>query len=332
MSQATAPSSVQHLVLGWFSMVLGLCGLSLAWHRATPWLGDLAWMVSCTIGTLAAVIFAVLLLANGWRVLHFPAAVREDLAHPVRHVFVAAVPTSLVLVATVMVTLFGPSALADGLWMLGSATLLLATVWVVQRWLHAGRSPAAFWPTMTPALFIPVVGNVLPPLAGVPLGHEVWSTAQFGVAVLLWPVALTLVLVRIGMVGLWPERLLATTFITIAPPALVGLSGAVLGAPWLLVHMAWGVALFFTLLSMTVFRRSVSQPFGVAMWGMSFPLSGFAALTLFIAPDVAWLQGLALAWLVCVSLLIGWLLWRTVQGLMRGDLLQAEATPALPPA
>jgi tellurite resistance protein len=105
-----------------------------------------------------------------------------------------------------------------------------------------------------------------------------------------------------------------------------------LGAPWLLVHMAWGVALFFTLLSMTVFRRSVSQPFGVAMWGMSFPLSGFAALTLFIAPDVAWLQGLALAWLVCVSLLIGWLLWRTVQGLMRGDLLQAEATPALPPA
>ena len=95
-------------------------------------------------------------------------------------------------------------------------------------------------------------------------------------------------LVRIGMVGLWPERLLATTFITIAPPALVGLSGAVLGAPWLLVHMAWGVALFFTLLSMTVFRRSVSQPFGVAMWGMSFPLSGFAALTLFIAPDVAW--------------------------------------------
>lgn len=330
MSQPTAPSSVQHLVLGWFSMVLGLCGLSLAWHRATPWLGDWAWAVSCTVGALAAFIFVVLSVANVWRVLHFPAAVREDLAHPVRHVFVAAVPTSLVLLATVLVTLSGPSALADGLWMLGSASLLLATVWVAQRWLHVGRSPAAFWPTMTPALFIPVVGNVLPPLAGVPLGHEVWSAAQFGVAVLLWPVALTLVLVRIGMVGLWPERLLGTTFITIAPPALVGLSGAVLGAPLLLVHMAWGVALFFTLLSMTVFRRSLSQPFGAAMWGMSFPLSGFAALSLRTVPDVGWLQGLALAWLAFVTLVIGWLLWHTLRGVVRGDLLQAEVMPALP--
>ena len=332
MSQPKPLSSVQHLVLGWFSVVLGLCGLSLAWYRTKPWLGDLAWSISLTIGTLAAVVFVVLLLANGWRILHFPEAVREDLAHPVRHVFVAAIPTSLVLVATVQVTLFGPSALANGLWMLGSATLLVATVWVAQRWLQVGRSPAAFWPTMTPALFIPVVGNVLPPLAGIPLGHDVWSAAQFGVAVLLWPVALTLVLVRIGMVGLWPERLLATTFITIAPPALVGLSGALLGAPLLLVHMAWGVALFFTLLSMTVFRRSVAQPFGIALWCMSFPLSGFAALTLSIVPDVHGLQMLALAWLGFVTLVIGLLLWRTVLGLVQGYLLQAESAHVLPTA
>jgi tellurite resistance protein len=241
------------------------------------------------------------------------------------------VPTSFVLVATVMVTLSGPTALADALWMLGSATLLAATVWVAQRWLHLERSPTAFWPAMTPALFIPVVGNVLPPLAGVTLGHEIWSAAQFGVATLLWPVALTLVLVRIGMVGLWPERLLATTFITIAPPALVGLSGTLLGMPLLLVHMAWGVALFFTLLSLSVFRRSVSQPFGVAFWGMSFPLSGFAALSLRLVPDVWWAQALALAWLGCVSLVIGLLLWWTVQGLWQGRLLQAEPAPTTLP-
>lgn len=309
-------------------MVLGLCGLSLAWHRAIPLLGDLAWWVSLFIGVLAGGVFVLLLLATGWRIWRYPADVREDLAHPVRHVFVAAVPTSFVLVATVMVTLWGPSAVADGLWMLGSATLLAATVWVAQRWFHAGRSPSIFWPAMTPALFIPVVGNVLSPLAGVALGHEGWSAAQFGVATLLWPVALTLVLVRIGMVGLWPERLLATTFITIAPPALVGLSGSVLGMPVLLVHMVWGVALFFTLLSLSVFRRSVSQPFGIAFWGMSFPLSGFAALSLRLVPDVWWAQALALAWLACVSLVIGLLLWWTVQGLWHGRLLHAEPAPA----
>jgi tellurite resistance protein len=332
MSQPKPSSSVQHLALGWFSIVLGLSGLSLAWHRAQPLLGEWAWWASLGIGVLAGLVFGALLLVTLWRVLRHASAVREDLAHPVRHVFVAALPTSFVLVATVMVTLSGPSALAHGLWMFGSASLLLATVWVVQRWLHAGRAPAAFWQGMTPALFIPVVGNVLPPLAGVALGHEAWSAAQFGVAVLLWPVALTLVLVRIGMVGLWPERLLATTFITIAPPALVGLSGSVLGAPSLLVHMAWGVALFFTLLSLTVLRRSLCQPFGIAFWGMSFPLSGFAALTLHLVPDVPWLQALALSWLGLVSLVIALLLWWTLQGLWQGRLLQAEVAPAAPQA
>jgi hypothetical protein len=44
---------------------------------------------------------------------------------------------------------------------------------------------------MTPALFIPVVGNVLPALAGMVLGHPVWAAVQFGLAALLWPVAAT---------------------------------------------------------------------------------------------------------------------------------------------
>jgi hypothetical protein len=47
-----------------------------------------------------------------------------------------------------------------------------------------------FWRGMTPALFIPVVGNVLPALAGVTLGHPVWAAAQYGVAIFLWPIAL----------------------------------------------------------------------------------------------------------------------------------------------
>ena len=329
MIESRPASPVQHLNFGWFAMVMGLCGLSLAWHRAVPHWGRAALLVSAAVGVLAGAVLVVLLLATLWRAVRFPAQVLEDVRHPLRHVFVAALPSSLVLIATVCVAHAGYSPWADGLWMLGSASLMLVTVGVVQRWFQPGLAASHFWPAMTPALFIPVVGNVLPPLAGVTLGHEIWSAAQFGVATLLWPVALTLVLVRIGMVGLWPERLLATTFITIAPPALVGLSGSVLGMPLLLVHMAWGVALFFTLWSLSVFRRSVSQPFGVAFWGMSFPLSGFAALSLRLVPDVWWAQALALACLGCVSLVIGLLLWWTVQGLRQGRLLQAELVDLL---
>lgn len=324
---------VQHLNFGWFAMVMGLCGLSLAWHRAVPHWGRAALLVSAAVGVLAGAVLVVLLLATLWRAVRFPAQVLEDVRHPLRHVFVAALPSSLVLIATVCVAHAGYSPWADALWMLGSASLMLVTVGVVQRWFQPGLATSHFWPAMTPALFIPVVGNVLPALAGVSLGHPVWAAAQYGIAAVLWPVALALVLVRIGTVGMWPQRLLPTTFITMAPPSVLALSGVQLGAPEVLVHMLWGVMVLFTLVSMTVFRRSLSQAFGIPFWGMSFPLAASAALSLHLAPAQGWVQALALAWLVFATSVIAGLLMATVRGLLQGRLLVPEApqpAPALP--
>lgn len=329
MTDSRPVSSVQHLNFAWFAMVMGLCGLSLAWMRAVPhWRG--AQQVSMAVGVLAAGVFLVLLLATLWRLVRCPAAVLADVRHPLRQVFVAALPSSLVLIATVSWAHGGDSFWTDAAWMVGSAALLLVTLGVVQRWFQPGLEGAQFWPAMTPALFIPVVGNVLPALAGVGLGHPVWAAAQYGIAAVLWPVALALVLVRIGMVGLWPQRLLPTTFVMIAPPAVLALSGVQLGAPVVLAQMLWGVAMLFTLVSMSVFRRCLAQPFDIPFWGMSFPLAASAALSLHLAPAQGWLQGLALAWLGFVTLVMVALLLATLGGLWRGRLLGPE--PVVGPA
>ena len=324
MPERRPVSSVQYLNFAWFAMVMGLCGLSLAWMRAVPhW--DGAGQISMAVGVLAAGVLLALLLATLWRVLRYPAAVLADVRHPLRQVFVAALPSSLVLIATVAWVHGGHSPWTDAAWMLGSAALLLVTVGVVQRWFQPGLEAAQFWPAMTPALFIPVVGNVLPALAGVGLGHPVWAAAQYGIAAVLWPVALTLVLVRIGKVGLWPQRMLASTFITIAPPSVLALSGVQLGAPDVLVHMLWGVALLFTGVSLVVFKRCLAQPFGMPFWGMSFPLAASAALSLHLAPVLGAASLLALAWLGLVTGVIAALLLATAWGLLQGRLLVAEA-------
>lgn len=317
-------SSLQHLHFAWFAVVMGLCGLSLAWMRALPHWGGAA-QVSMGLGGMAAGVLLALLLATLWRVLRYPAAVLADVRHPLRQVFVAALPSSLVLIATVAWVHGGHSFWTEAAWMLGSAALLLVTVGVVQRWFQPGLGADQFWTAMTPALFIPVVGNVLPALAGVGLGHPVWAAAQYGIAAVLWPVALTLVLVRIGKVGLWPERMLVSTFITIAPPSVLALSGVQLGAPDVLVHMLWGVALLFTGVSLMVFKRCLAQPFGMPFWGMSFPLAASAALCLHLAPAHGAASLLALAWLACVTAVIAGLLLATARGLLQGRLLVAEA-------
>ena len=326
------PTPLRFLMPGWFAIVMGLCGLSLAWHRAAPIMGELAGAGALVVGVLAALVFAVLAVFSLVRWQRYPQALAEDLKHPVRHAFVATVPISLILLATVATALAGPTLAAQVLWVLGSAWQFGVTVWVLLRWLHGNKEGGLVWPSITPVLIIPVVGNVVPALAGVALGFPQWSAAQYGVGVFLWPVIIALLAVRVGVSGMWPERLLPSTFITIAPPAVIGLGALQLGAPVLLAWMAWGVAVFFLAWSASIFKRAISQPFAVPFWALSFPLAAFSALTLCLAQDASGaFQALAMVVLALSSLVIVALSLATVKGLREGTLLAPEPVAMLNP-
>ena len=298
MSHHATP--LKFLMPGWFAIVMGLCGLSLAWHRAVPLMGEMAGAGALVVGALAALVAVLLAVLSLVRWQRYPKALEEDLNHPVRHVFVAAMPISLLLLATVATQLTGPSLAAKVLWVVGAVWQFGVTVWALSRWLRpniGGKDGTPFWPSITPALFIPVVGNVVPPLAGV----------------------------TVGVSGLWPERLLPTTFITIAPPAVIGLGALQLGAPTVLAWVAWGIGLFFLAWSASVFKRAVSQPFTVPFWALSFPLAAFSALTLRLAEGASGaFQALAMLLLALSSLVIAALALATVKGLRDGSLLAPE--------
>jgi tellurite resistance protein len=327
------PTALKFLMPGWFVVVMGLSGLSLAWHSAVPILGDTAGAGAMVLGALAALVFALLAGLSLLRWQRYPLALAEDLKHPVRHPLVAALPASLLLLATVATALTGASAPAKVLWVLGAAWQFGVTVWVLSRWLKGNKEGGLVWPSLTPLVLIPVVGNMLAPLAGVALGFSQWSAAQLGLGLLLWPVLLTLLAVRVGTAGLWPERLLASTFITVSPPAVAGLAALQLGASPLLAWMAWGVALFFLVWSAGIFKRAISQPFSVTLWALSFPLAAFAALTLQLAPHAArWFQPLAMLVLALTTLVIAALSLATVKGLREGTLLAPEPVAMITPA
>lgn len=327
------PTALKFLMPGWFVSVMGLAGLSLAWQSAVPILGDTAGAGAMVIGALAALVFMLLGGLSLLRWQRYPQALADDLKHPVRHPLVAALPVSLILLATVATALTGASAFARVLWVLGATWQFGVTVWALSRWLRGGKEGGLLWPSLTPLMLIPVVGNVLPPLAGVALGFSQWSAAQLGLGLLLWPVLLTLLAVRVAMTGLWPERLLASTFITVAPPAVIGLAALQLDAPPLLAWMAWGVALFFLVWSAGVFKRAISQPFSMTFWSLSFPLAALAALTLRLAAYAGpWFQPLAMLALALATLVIAALSLATVKGLREGTLLAPETIAMIAPA
>ena len=330
MTRIGAP--LEHLFPAWFALVMGWTGLAQAWLRGTDLLGDTALGLALVAGGFAALIFCLLCLASVWRLKLHLHAVIKDLQHPIRHAFMATFPVSVILLAALGAALFQDThptldlALAV-LWCAGSVLEFVATVWVISRWLRPHAEGGLQWPALTPALFIPVVGNVLAPLGGVPLGFESWSVAQFGIGLLLWPILQTLLFVRWGQVGPLPAKLSPTLFICVAPPSAVGLSLLVMQAPVLLAWAAWGMALFFLALTLTQLEAMRAQPFGMSFWGMSFPLAAFSALTLRLAstPSGAWLQLPALGMLALTSLVILGLTLGTWRGLRNGNLLVADA-------
>jgi len=342
-------SPLKFLYPGWYAIVMGLAGLSLAWHRAVPLMGEPAAAVSAAVGGVAAVVFGLLAaatVARGWR---HPDAWGEDRRHPVRHTFIAALPIAVLLLATVAVALVGPTFWARALWWAGSLSQLLVTVWVLGRWWRGNQAGGLQWMSVTPALFIPIVGNLLAPLAGVPLGHTEWATAQCGIGLMFWPIVLVMILVRIATQGMFPDRLLPTIFIFIAPPAVAGLVALTLGASPLVAWMAWGMALFGLLWVGTQTRRIVALPFSLPHWAMSFPLAALAALTLRLAALPAGagtaaagtsaagaVQGafavLGLALLALASIVILALAVATLRGLRDGTLLAPEPVAAIHPA
>ncbi len=335
----TRSPALQHLAPAWFSIVMGLCGLGLAWLRAEPLMGELTGPIAGLIGAVALLVFLVLAVASLLRLKRHPQAWAADRAHPVRHVFLAAMPAALLLLATLAWALLRPvrdeqpalHLAIDAAWWAGSIGLWLATLWTLTRWWRGNQPGGLVWPVFTPALLIPVVGNVIPPLAGLGLGHGDWAMAQFGLGVLFWPVLLTLMLVRIATQGPWPDRLMPSNLILVAPPAVIGLVLLQAGAPAALGWACWGIGLFMLVWVLTQAARILAQPFGLPHWGLSFPLAAYTALTLTLARPGGLLAVPGPVLLAATSLVVLGLLLATWRGLRDGTLLAPEPVASLQP-
>ncbi len=263
---------LKHFPVPFFAVVMGLMGLTLALHAGAhvyPSLGT-ASTVAMWTGIAAFCVIAILYIAKA---ILYPQAVVHEWQHPVRLAFFPAVSISILLISTAMLSHFPDT--ARGLWMIGAALQGLLTVAVVSGWISHRAFEVG---QLTPAWFIPAVGNVVVPVAGAQLGYVELSWLFFSTGMIFWVVLLTLVFNRLIFHNPIPGKLFPTLVILIAPPAVaflayVNLTGEIDPFARILLNIGY----LFTILIAVQVPKLAKLPFALPWWALSFPI---AAMTI----------------------------------------------------
>src|SRR6056297_529280 len=304
-----------------FTVVMGLCGFTLA-LRAGETAAGLTHLASGVAHLLTLAVFAAVSLAYLAKALRHPQAVAEEWRHPVSLAFFPAISISLVLFSLVMLDVV--PGVAHGLFLVAVPAQLVLTLAVVSGWIGSRSFRHGH---LTPAWFIPAVGNVIVAIAGVPLGYVElgWFFAAAGL--MFWVVMLTLVMNRLIFHDPLPERLQPSLVILIAPPSVgylawVELVGGVDEFARVLLNCAY----LFSLIVAVQLPKLLRLPFSLAFWALSFPVAGAVLASLAHAQMTGSaghrLIGLALLAVLCV--IIAGLIWRTGRALQTGAIFQPD--------
>ncbi|KJS42694.1 MAG: C4-dicarboxylate ABC transporter [Rhodospirillaceae bacterium BRH_c57] len=320
-SDALPIDRIRDFPVSFFATVMGISGLAIAFHKmeavfTVPRYGSTVLLV------LALAVFSLVVFIYAHKMLTRWEAVAEEWLHPIRISFFPTISISLILLAVAA----APSSMlaSKALWWSGTALHLLMTLLVMTSWINHSRYEVVH---TNPAWFIPIVGNILVPIAGVHYAPADVSWFFFAIGLVFWLVLLTIVLNRLVFHSPLPGRLVPTLAILLAPPSVGFISwGALTGGVDAFGRILYFVAVFFFLLMIPQLPKFARQPFALSWWAYSFPFAAFTIATLVMGEQsgVAFYQWTGAALFGLLILVIAGLAIRTLIAVRRGEICRPE--------
>ncbi|BEP18421.1 tellurite-resistance/dicarboxylate transporter [Pyrofollis japonicus] len=219
---------IRNMSVTWFSFNLAtsaiiLSSFALANLEHIALLKDLA-MILAYINTATYIvisIFYAIRIAIGWE------SFTKMLRHPVQGPFLSVIPIATMLLSLDWSLVLNNIMVAALLFYIG---LVIHTVLFIIITYRLERHPGIEVRYMNPGWYMPAVGNVLVPYVGAVLSvHGIHVSKSLmgiylGTGTVMWIALFTIWLYRAIFYSPPPPRLMATTWINLAPPAVIPLS------------------------------------------------------------------------------------------------------------
>lgn len=283
--------------------------------------------ISTSLLWLTMIIFAVMLIAYSLKTFIFFQRVKEEFQHPVRLSFFPTISISMLLISIALLEINESASFY--FWIAGTMMHLYLTLKILSIWIHHTKFKIHH---MGPAWFIPVVGNILVPVAGVQHASTEVSWFFFSTGLIFWLALFAIVLNRIIFHAPLVQKMMPTLFILIAPPAVgfisyVKLTGTIDAFSRILYYFA----LFLTLLLTFQTKLFVRLKFFISWWAFSFPIAAITIATalLYSKTDMVLYKYIASTLYIALVGIILVLLSRTIVSIAKKDICVEEVEPVV---
>ncbi|MBN2695304.1 SLAC1 anion channel family protein [bacterium] len=310
---------IKYFPISFFAAILGLSGVSIATekfgiHSKIPFL--------IVFSIFSIFLFLYLLKA----ILYFD-EVKADFKHPIKLYFFSAITISFLLLS--IVSLDHYLFLSKTLWFFGIISHFLIFIITLSEWLKRDLKISS----ITPAWFIPAVGNIVVPIAGVKHAHPEISWFFFSIGLFFWIILTIVLLFRLFFDSDLPKKLQPTYFILIAPPAIGFLSLSRLTKDALIFKtILYYIALFLTIFLFTKLYRFLKSPFYLSWWAYTFPISAITISTFlydktinsYYKDNITIFYSLFIGLFTILLIITSFILIRTVIGVIKGEFCLKE--------
>ena len=271
----TVPSNrLQFFPIMMFAVVMGLSGLTIVYRQASELFG----FSTAIYGTLVAVdtaLFISIALFYLLKIVKYFHEVKEEFAHPVRINFFAASAISFLLISIIYQPL--SSAVALTALTIGTVMQTFFTFYTLRFWINKNLEIKH----SNPAWFIPIVGNLLVPVAGAAYFPIDFLIYYFAIGIFFWVVLTAIVINRIIFHNQLAVKFMPTLFIFIAPPAIGFIAYMQLFESYdAFAKIVFNLGIFFTLLLFFMYKNFLNLKFFISWWAFTFPLAAISLATM----------------------------------------------------
>jgi len=257
---------LQYFPITAFAIIMGLSGLTIVFGKFyhMQWLPEWPFIVMLffTFG-----LFLFFTLTYSRKAIHHWEEVIKDFNHPIRINFFSAVSISFILLSIAFLS-YWPF-LSMVLWWVGVILHTVLMLHTIKFWIQQNFEIKF----MNPAWFIPVVGNILVPIAGVDFMPAAFSYIYFAIGFFFWIILFAIFLNRVIFHHQLPQKFIPTLFILIAPPAVGFIAYIRIAQSWdaFAVFMLF-IAYFFVALLISLRKSFYKLRFFISWWAFTFPL------------------------------------------------------------